>query len=114
MNIKTNALYTIIFLIMSLCSFSVMAAESHLDQAIMHAEAAIKATDGKTVAKHAEEAKIHASASKTEKNSVKNAASHLDAGIKSLDEAIKQGKSGATDLAKKAAGEAVAHLKQAA
>lgn len=113
MNIKTNALY-IIILIMSLCSFSVIASESHLNQAIQHAEAAIKAADGKTVAKHAEEAKTHANASKTERTSTKNAASHLDAGIKSLDEAIMQGKSGATDLAKKAAEEALAHLKQAA
>lgn len=113
MNIKTNVLY-IIILIMSLCSFSALAAENHLDEAIQHAEAAIKATDGKTIAKHAEEAKNHANASKAEKTSAKNAASHLDAGIKSLDEAIKQGKSGATDLAKKAAEEAVTHLKQAA
>ncbi len=113
MNIKTNVLYSII-LILSLCSFSAIAAESHLDQAIKHAEAAVNAADGKAIAKHAGEAKTHANASKSEKTSVKNAGSHLDAGIKSLDEAIKQGNLGATDLAKKAAGQAVTHLKQAA
>ncbi|WP_103967732.1 small metal-binding protein SmbP [Nitrosomonas ureae] len=101
-------------LIISLCSFSAIAEESHLDQAIKHAEAAVSAADGKAIAKHAGEAKTHANASKSEKTSVKNVGSHLDAGIKSLDEAIKQGNLGATDLAKKAAEQAVTHLKQAA
>ena len=113
MNMKTITLYTSI-LIMALCSFSAFAAESRLDQAIKHAETAVKAADGKTVAEHAEMAKTHAKAAKTEKTLAKTADSHLDAGIKSLDEAIKQGKLGAADLAKKAAEEAVTHLKEAA
>ncbi|WP_297324356.1 small metal-binding protein SmbP [Nitrosomonas sp.] len=113
MNIKTITLYTSV-LIMVLCSFSAFAAESHLNQAIQHAEAAVKSADGKTIAEHAEEAKTHAKSAQTEKTLAKTAGSHLDAGIKSLDEAIKQGKLGAADLAKKAAEEAVTHLKQAA
>ena len=102
MNIKTINLYASI-LIMTLCSVSTFAAESHTEQAIKHAEAAAKSADGKTIAEHAEIARTHAQTADT----------HLDAGSKNLDEAIKQGKLGATDLAKKAAEEAVTHLKKA-
>lgn len=112
MNMKAITLYTSI-LVMILCSFSAFAAESRLDQAIKHAEAAVEAVDGKTVAGHAEKAKSHAVAAKTEKTITKTAGSHVDEGIKNLDEAIKEGNLGAADLAKKAAKEAVTHLKQA-
>ncbi len=102
MNIKTINLYVSI-LIVTLYSVSAFAAESHTAQAIEHAVTATKSADGKTIAEHAEIARTHAQTANT----------HLGAGIKNLDEAIKQGKLGATDLAKKAAEEAVAHLKKA-
>ena len=90
-------------MILSLCPFGAYALESHMEQALKHAEAAVKATDAKAIAEHAEMAKSH----------VKVADEHLDAGALSLDQAISQGKSGHADLAKKAAEEAVAHLKAA-
>lgn len=88
---------------LGLSSLSAYAAETHMEQALKHAEAAVKATDGKTIAEHAEAAKTH----------VKTATEHLNAGNKSLDEAIEHAKQGHTDLAKKSAEEAVTHLKAA-
>jgi len=88
---------------LTLASFCAYSAESHIAEAIKHAEAAAKAADGKAVAEHAEAANTHA----------KTADEHLDAGIKSLDAAIENGKAGKTAEAKKAAEEAVAHLKAA-
>ncbi len=88
---------------LALAFLSAYSAESHIAEAIKHAEAASKAADGKAVAEHAETAKTHA----------KTADEHLDAGIKSLETAIEQDKAGKTDEAKKAAGEAVTHLKAA-
>ena len=79
------------------------AAESHIAQALKHAEAAAKATDGKAISEHAEKARDHA----------KTADEHLDAGVVSLDGAIEQAKQGHADLAKKSAEEAVTHLKAA-
>ncbi len=79
------------------------AAESHTAEALKHAEAATKANDGKKIAEHAEAAKGHATV----------ASEHLTAGIKSLDDAIDQGKLGHADVAKKSAEEAVTHLKAA-
>lgn len=101
-------------LIIALFSFGAFAAENHLSEAIQHAEAAVQAPDGRTIAQHAEEAKTHANAAKAEKTQAPTGGSHLDAGIRSLDEAIKEGNLGAADLARKAAEQAVAHLKQAA
>lgn len=89
-------------IVLAFASFAAVA-ESHMAQALKHAEAAAKATDGKTIAEHAETAKTHA----------KTADEHLDAGIVSLDGAIDHGKQGHADLAKKAAEEAVTHLKAA-
>lgn len=89
--------------ILTFCSFSIYAEDSHMIQAVKHAEAAAKATDGKTAAEHAEVAKPHAKAVEE----------HLTAGIVSLDSAIEHGKLGHNDLAKKAAEEAVTHLKAA-
>jgi hypothetical protein len=74
-----------------------------LAQAIKHAEAATKAQGGKAIAEHAETAKTQA----------KTADEHLDAAIKSLDDSIAQGKLRNDDLAKKAAEEAITHLKAA-
>jgi small metal-binding protein len=88
---------------MTLASFGAYAGESHMAEALKHAEAAAKAADGKAIAEHAQTAKTHAQA----------ADEHLDAGITSLDGAIDHGKQGHADLAKKSAEEAVTHLKAA-
>ena len=88
---------------LTLASFCAYSAESHITEALRHAEAASKAADGKVIAGHAEAAKTHAT----------TADEHLDAGIKSLDTAIEEGKAGKTSEAKKAAEEAVTHLKAA-
>lgn len=90
-------------LVLAFGSGAACAAESHMAEALKHAEAAAKATDGKAIAEHAEAAKTHGQV----------ADEHLDAGIKSLEGAIEHGKLGHADLAGKAAAEAVTHLKAA-
>ncbi|WP_232056829.1 small metal-binding protein SmbP [Methylomonas rhizoryzae] len=92
-------------IVLTLSSLGTFAAESerHMAQALKHAEAAAKAADGNTIAEHAEAAKTH----------VKKSMEHLDAGSASLDQAVEHGKQGHADLAKKAAEEAVVHLKSA-
>ena len=90
-------------IILTFAAFGTYAGESHMAEALKHAEAAVKADDGKGIAEHAEVAKTHA----------KTADEHLDAGVTSLDGAIEHGKMGHADLAKKAAEEAVTHLKAA-
>jgi Small metal-binding protein len=90
-------------IILTLPAFGAYAGESHMAEALKHAEAAVKADSGKTIAEHAEVAKTHA----------KTADEHLDAGIASLNDAIDHGKMKHADLAKKAAEEAVTHLKAA-
>jgi hypothetical protein len=90
-------------MVLMAASFGVYAEESHMEQALKHAEAAAKAGDGKTIAEHAEKAKTHA----------KTADEHLDAGITSLNDAIDHGKQKHDDLAKKSTEEAVKHLKAA-
>lgn len=108
MNKKTIIIYASI-LIMALFSFSAVAGQSHLDEAIQHAEAAVTSADGKALAKHAQEAKTHAKAAKNDKTDAK----HVDEGIKCLDSAIKEGNDGNLDAAKKEATDAVNHFKQA-
>jgi hypothetical protein len=108
MNMKTNIKLTGICasILLSIASFGVYAGESHIAEAIKHAEATVKAADGKAVGaivEHAEAAKTHA----------KTADEHLDAGITSLNDAIDHGKLKHADLAKKSAEEAVVHLKAA-
>ncbi|QSA97744.1 small metal-binding protein SmbP [Methylococcus sp. EFPC2] len=88
---------------LTLATFCAYAAENHVAEALKHAEAAAKATDEKAIAEHAETASSHAKISDE----------HLDAGIKSLEYAVKHGKLGEVDAAKKSAGEAVEHLKAA-
>lgn len=90
-------------ILLSLGCISASAEESHMAAALTHADAAVKASDAKAIAEHAAMAKTHAGV----------ADEHLDAGIKSLDSAIEHGKMGHADLAKKAAEEAVVHLKAA-
>lgn len=112
MSVKTLMFFTSI-MIMILFSLSAIAGESHLVHAIKHAEAAAAAADGKAVAEHAEHAKAHAIDAKNNKNS-KSDPKHIDEGIKCLDDAIKEGKGGNAEAAKKAATDAVNHFKQAA
>lgn len=88
---------------LTLASFGAYAGESHMVEALKHAEAAAKAVDGKAIAEYAETAKSHA----------KVADEHLDAGVTSLDDAIDHGKMKHPDAAKKAAEEAVTQLKAA-
>lgn len=101
MNMKLTILMASIAL--SLGSLNVHAVENHIKEALKHAEAAAEASDGKTVAQHAEQAKTHA----------KTADEHLDAGIKSLESAVEHGNMGHDDMAQKAAKEAVTHIKAA-
>jgi len=89
--------------VLTLASFGSYAGESHIEQALKHAEAAAKADDAKTIGEHLDAAKTHAKA----------ADEHLDAGITSLNDAIDHGKMKHVDLAKKSAEEAVTHLKAA-
>ena len=88
---------------LTLASFGVYAGESHMTQALKHAESAAKADDSEAILEHAETAKTHA----------KTADEHLDAGITSLNDAIDHGKLKHTDFAKKSAEEAVTLLKAA-
>lgn len=110
---KTVILFTNT-VILTFFSLGTIGKESHLDQALQHAEAAVTSTVWKSVAEHAEIAKNHANAAKAENSETgKIASPHLDAGIRSLEEAVKEGQLGAADLARKAAEKAVAHLKKA-
>ncbi len=96
-----NSLWAAVAL--SLVSLGAFAADSHMTQSIKHAEAAVKASDAKAITEHAETAKSHVVISEE----------HLKASVTSLDLAIEHGKQGHADLAKKAAEEAVTHLKAA-
>jgi hypothetical protein len=98
MNLKLTILSAGIAL--NLGSFAVQAEENHLQEAVKHAMTAAKETDGKAVAQHAEKALKHA----------KVADEHLDAGIKSLQEAVEHGNQNHGDIAQKAAEEATKHL----
>ncbi len=100
-NIKFTGLLTGI--VLTLASFGAYAGESHMAEALKHAEAAAKADDSKAIVEHAEAAKTHA----------KIADEHLDAGLTSLNDAIDHGKMKHADLAKKSAEDAVTHLKAA-
>jgi Small metal-binding protein len=100
-SMRFTGLWVGIFL--TLASFGAYAGESHMTEALKHAEAAAKADDSKAIVEHAEAAKTHA----------KTADEHLDAGITSLNDAIDHGKLKHTDLAKKSVEEAVTHLKAA-
>ena len=96
-------LYLLAGAVLTFASIGAYAGESHMAEALKHAEAVTKADDSKSIVEHAEAAKTHA----------KTADEHLDAGITSLNDAIDHGKLKHTDLAKKSAEEAVIHLKAA-
>jgi hypothetical protein len=101
MNTKLTRLLTGVVLTVAFsCGY---AEDTHIDEALVHAEAAVKATDAKGVGEHAEAAKAH----------VKVAIEHLNSGNKSLESAIEHSKKGHTVKAQKAAEEAVNHLKAA-
>jgi hypothetical protein len=105
MKSKTRFISLLVSVFLTLVVFGVNADDDddHIDQAIKHAKVAAKASDGKTIAEHAEIAKTHA----------KESIEHLNAAISNLDGAIEHGKSAHVDLAKTAAHEAVTHLKEA-
>lgn len=111
MNMKTIMLFTSI-LIMAIISSSALATSSHLDQAIQHAQAAVKSTDGEAVAQHAGMSKKHAIAAKSDNDRVINR-EHLDQGIESLDVAVSEGKDENTEAAQQAATDAIQHFKHA-
>ncbi len=111
MNMKTITLFASI-LIMAIFSSSALATSSNLDQAIQHAQAAVKSADGESVAQHAGMSKNHANAAKSDRDRVINR-EHLDQGIESLDVAISEGKDGDTDAAQQAATDAIKHFKKA-
>lgn len=90
-------------IVLTVCSLAAYAAENHVEEALKHAETAVKTDAGAGIAEHAETARSHAKA----------AHEHLGAAITSLDKAITEGKQGHADVAKKAAEEAVTHLKAA-
>lgn len=111
MNMKTITLFASL-LIMAIFSSSALATSSHLDQAIQHAVAAVKSTDGDAVAQHAGMSKRHAVSAKNDNDRVINR-EHLDQGIDSLNVAISEGKDGKTEAAQQAATEAIQHFKHA-
>ena len=111
MNMKTITLFTSI-LIMALFSFSALAQSSHFDEAVQHAEAAVKSDDAGSIAEHASMSKKYASASKSETDREINH-THLNEAINSLDEAVREGNDGDADAAKQAAKDALVHFNQA-
>ena len=87
-------------------------AENHVQEATKHAQTAAgsgKKGDFSSIAKHARLAKIHVEAALKDKPDD----AHLEAALKSLDEAILKGQRGNGGEARKAAKEAVSHLKAA-
>jgi Skp family chaperone for outer membrane proteins len=102
MNMKLTILLAGI--VLTLASFGTYAAdEGHIAEALKHTKTAIQSPTGKEIAEHAEAAKTH----------TKESAEHLNAAITNLDAAIEHGKAGHDELAKKAAEEALTHLKAA-
>lgn len=108
MNIKHSIFITAGITLIFFGNISI-AADTHLTEAIKHTELALQSTEVKSIAQHMEEAKTHSEAAQSEQA----VDSHLNEGIKKLDEAVKESQLGAAELAKKAAQEALAHLKQA-
>lgn len=111
---KEITLLTLVsFLTLSFISFSVLAGlDGHLDEAMKHTEAAMSSTDGKGIVQHATEAMTHAHAAKDDKQN-KVDSSHVDEGLRSLDEVVTEGKNGKIEAAQEAARKALEHFKQA-
>lgn len=90
-------------LALTIASFCTYSQESHMAEALKHAQAAAQTADAKAIVEHAEAATTHA----------KTADEHLDTGIKSLEAVLEHGRMGHADMAKKAAEEAATHRKAA-
>jgi hypothetical protein len=87
------------------------APENHKAEAVKHAEAAYESGKQGNLAalgEHAVASKQHAEAAQAER-----ANPHLEAGIRNLDSAIAESRSGHADLAEEAAFGALTHLKAA-
>ncbi len=108
---KTITLFSSI-LFMVIFSLCVMAGDNRLINAIQHTQRAVTAVDGMDVTKHAEVAKNHANAAKTDKHN-KYDNKQMDDGINSLDEAIKEGNYGNVEAAREAAKYALKYFTQA-
>ena len=94
-------------------SFSAFAKIDPLIEAILHTYSAVRAPDGISVAQHAAVAIIHANATKNDKDQIVDRRL-LEDGIKSLDDAVKEGTSGNTDAAREAANDALIYITHSA
>ncbi|PTQ78891.1 small metal-binding protein [Nitrosomonas oligotropha] len=92
-------------------SYSTFAGFDHLSEAILHTYSASRSSNGKTVTKLAEVARIHASATRSDSY---RRIDHifLNEGIRYLNLAVKEGKNGNTDAAKQAVNNALLFLIQ--
>lgn len=101
------------FLSLSFISFSVLAGTgSYMDEAMKHTEAAMSSTDKKAIVQHATEAITHANAAKNDQQHNVDA-NYIDEGLRSLDEAVKEGNNGEVEAAQEAARKAYEHFKRA-
>jgi len=89
--------------VLALATTGAFALDNQLAEALQHAEAAAKTTDVKEIETHAEAAK----------KNVNTLEQHLKSALDCLNSAIEHSKHGHVDLAKKAAEDAVVHLKAA-
>jgi len=87
--------------VLALASTCAFALDNQLAEALQHAEAAAKAADVKEIETHAEAGK----------KNINTLNQHLKNALDCLNSAIEHSKHGHVDLAKKAAEEAVVHLK---
>ncbi len=92
-------------------SYSTFAGFDHLSEAILHTYSAFRSSNGETVAKHAEVARIHASATKNDQHR-KIDHNFLNEGIRCLNLAVKEGENGNIDAAKQAVDDALLFLIQ--
>ena len=114
MKTLTLAICSLILVFTSLSAFSsysTFAGFDHLSEAIRHTYSAFRSPNGKTVAKHAEVARIHASATRND-NYRRVDHDFLNEGIGCLNLAVREGKYGNTDVAKQAVNDALLFLIQ--
>ena len=112
LRIHTVLYASICFGVFSLILFlsPALAGNTHVAEAISHAEAAVdhgQQGHPDALVEHAEEALTHAKAAQGEVNNP-----HLDEGVNELMEAIKHGKLGHADVGTKHAKSAVMHMKE--
>ncbi|MBS0424349.1 MAG: hypothetical protein JSR71_07990 [Proteobacteria bacterium] len=103
------SLFLVFTSLSSFSSYSTFAGFDDLSEAILHTYSASKSENGKVVAKHAEIARIHASATRNDNDRRVN---HdlLNEGIRYLNLAAQEGKNGNTDAAKQAINNALLFL----